>query len=243
MSDDLIKITRSKMNGGALAMSSREIAELTGSTHDNVLKTVRGLLAKGIVFPNETPYVHPQNGQTYTEFSLNYRDTMVVVSGYSAEMRARIIDRWQELEAKATAPTFQIPQSLPEALRLAADLADENAALKIESEAMRADVDALATIAKADGSLCMTDAAKALQHRPKDLIAFLSNNKWIYRRAGADHWVGYQTRTQAGDLMHKVTTVLRADGSEKITEQVRITPQGLAKLAKLFPPNVREVAA
>lgn len=79
-------------------MSSREIAELTGSTHDNVLKTIRGLAERGVVSGNETPYVHPQNGQTYNEFKLSYRDTMVVVSGYSVELRAKIIDRWQELE-------------------------------------------------------------------------------------------------------------------------------------------------
>lgn len=80
-------------------MTSREIAELTGSSHDSVLKTVRRLVSEGIVSANETPYTHPQNGQNYSEFRLSFRDTMVVVSGYSAELRAKIIDRWQELEA------------------------------------------------------------------------------------------------------------------------------------------------
>lgn len=100
-------------------MSSREIADLTGSAHDNVLKTIRALVAKGVVLGNETPYVHPQNGQTYTEFLLSYRDTMVVVSGYSVELRARIIDRWQELEsgiAKHAAP--QVAPIQVEALKL-----------------------------------------------------------------------------------------------------------------------------
>ncbi|KAA8385901.1 hypothetical protein FKW31_07925 [Acetobacter sp. DmW_136] len=83
-------------------MSSREIAKLTGSTHDNVLKTIRGLIKKGVVSGNETPYIHPQNGQTYKEFHLDYRNTMVVTSGYSVELRAKIIDRWIELETKTT---------------------------------------------------------------------------------------------------------------------------------------------
>lgn len=109
--------------GQSLTMSSREIAELTGSTHDNVLKTIRGLAERGVVSGNETPYVHPQNGQTYNEFKLSYRDTMVVVSGYSVELRAKIIDRWQELEAHASQPL--VPQTLPDALRLAADLAEK----------------------------------------------------------------------------------------------------------------------
>lgn len=61
---------------GALApvtMSSREIAELVGSTHDSVLKTVRRLIAEGVVFGNDTLYKHPQNGQTYPEFVLDFR--------------------------------------------------------------------------------------------------------------------------------------------------------------------------
>lgn len=90
--------------GKAPTMSSREIADLTNASHDNVLKTIRALVARGVVSGNETPYVHPQNGQTYSEFLLSYRDTMVVVSGYSVELRARIIDRWQELEAQAAKP-------------------------------------------------------------------------------------------------------------------------------------------
>ena len=112
-------------------------------------------------------------------------------------------------------------------------------ALEAKVEEQKVDVEALATISKSDGSLCLTDAAKSLQHRPKDLIEFLKSHGWIYRRAGGDHWIAYQARIQAGDLEHKVTTVLRADGSEKITEQVRITPQGLAKLAKLFLATIR----
>lgn len=86
------------VTSSAITMSSREIAELVGATHDNVMKTVRGLIGKGVVSGNETPYKNKQNRQTYMEFVLDFRNTMVVVSGYSAELRAKIIDRWQDLE-------------------------------------------------------------------------------------------------------------------------------------------------
>ena len=97
-------------------------------------------------------------------------------------------------------------------------------------------------IAKAEGSLNLTEAAKTLQMRPKDLIGFLSCNGWIYRRNGSASWLGYQTHTTNGDLEHKVSTILRRDGSEKVTEQVRVTPQGLTKLAKLMPERLQSVA-
>lgn len=111
-------------------MSSREIAELTGSTHDNVLKTIRSLVERGVVSGNETPYIHPQNGQTYSQFCLSYRDTMVVVSGYSVELRARIIDRWQELEAQES----PVPTSFAAALRLAAEQAERMEMLALERD-------------------------------------------------------------------------------------------------------------
>ncbi|MEJ6520344.1 phage antirepressor KilAC domain-containing protein [Shewanella bicestrii] len=90
--------------------------------------------------------------------------------------------------------------------------------------------DALDRIATADGSLCITDAAKHLQMRPKDLFAFLQQDKWIYRRQGTS-WLGYQDKLQQGLLEHKITEVERGDGSNKITSQVRVTPKGLAYLS------------
>lgn len=79
---------------------------------------------------------------------------------------------------------------------------------------------------------CNTDAAKALQMRPKDLFQWLQANGWIYRRTGASHWLGYQPRIQQGLVEHKVTEVTRSDGSARMTEQVRITPKGMARLAQ-----------
>jgi phage antirepressor YoqD-like protein len=94
--------------------------------------------------------------------------------------------------------------------------------------------DALERLSCAEGSLCVTDAAKALKQPPRRFFANLSARKWLYRRAGCSHWLGYQDKVQAGYLEHKVETVTRPDGSEKVVEQVRVTPKGLAKLAQIF---------
>ena len=91
--------------------------------------------------------------------------------------------------------------------------------------------EALDRIATADGSLCLTDAAKELQLQPKVVIAWMSANKWIYKRAGSASWIGYQDRIQAGLLEHKNHIVLLADGTERIRDQVRVTAKGLARLA------------
>jgi len=102
---------------------------------------------------------------------------------------------------------------------------------------------ALDRISSADGSVCVTNAAKDLQVRPKVLFSFLSQNKWIYRRQGGTGWVAYQDKLQQCLLEHKVTVVTRGDGTEKLTEQVLITSKGMTRLAELLnPPPLRLVA-
>lgn len=97
-------------------MSSREIAELTGIRHDNVMRACRGLKDSG-VSPQieETPYVLAHNGQTYKEFQLSKRDSLVLVARLSPEFTARIVDRWQELESQLAKPT--LPGNYLEALK------------------------------------------------------------------------------------------------------------------------------
>lgn len=89
----------------AQTMDSREIAELTGKRHDNVLKDIREQLGQleGGVLRFEDTYRNEQNGQEYRCYKLPYRETMILVSGYSVELRARVIDRWLSLERKEAA--------------------------------------------------------------------------------------------------------------------------------------------
>lgn len=64
-------------------------------------------------------------GKPRLEYRLDKELTLTLVAGYSVELRNRIIKRWLELEAQAAAPAFQVPQTMGEALRLAAELTDK----------------------------------------------------------------------------------------------------------------------
>jgi phage regulator Rha-like protein len=104
-------------------MSSREIAELTGKKHRNVLADIRAMLrGLGLEPADFSADLFDAYGRPQPGFMLPKRETLILVSGYSVAMRARIIDRWQELEA-AQAPA--IPSTLSQALRLAADQAEQ----------------------------------------------------------------------------------------------------------------------
>ncbi|HEY4081352.1 MAG TPA: Rha family transcriptional regulator [Burkholderiaceae bacterium] len=48
-------------------------------------------------------------GRTLPMFELPYRETMILVAGYSVPLRAKVVDRWQELEARNAAPAMALP--------------------------------------------------------------------------------------------------------------------------------------
>lgn len=113
-------------------------------------------------------------------------------------------------------------------------------ALESQVTVMKPKVEALNRIADAEGLLNPTGAAKALQVQPKRVFEYLRTNAWTYRRAGGRSDVAYQEKIAAGLLTHKVYIARREDGTEKVCEQVLVTPKGLAKLAEAL--SLKEAA-
>lgn len=111
-------------------MSSREIAELTNKQHRNVTVVIEDLINAQILTAEIQRSTFEHRGNTYRQFLLNKRDSLVVVARLSPEFTAAVIDHWQELENQNT----RLPQTFAEALQLAADQARqlELAAPKVE---------------------------------------------------------------------------------------------------------------
>ncbi len=177
-----------------------------------------------------------------SEFRLDKEHSLTLVSGYNVKLRKRIIDRWMELEQRPAAPA--IPRTLPEALRLAADLAEQNNRLQVVVSEQAPKVEALARIAEAGGSMCLTDAAKHLGVQRCRLIEWMRENRWIYRREGSMRLLAYQPRMTAGLLDHKVSIIGREDdGGDRLASQVRVTAKGLALLAQKLNGAPRSAAS
>ena len=164
---------------------------------------------------------------------------------YRLVMRSKLpsAERFEEWVVGEVLPTVRrtggygapvaVPQNLPEALRLAADLAEQNNTLRLVVQEQAPKVEALERIADARGSMCLTDAAKHLGVQRSRLIEWMRANRWIYRREGCARWLAYQPRQAAGLLEHKVTLIGLDDvGGERLASQVRVTPKGLALLAQ-----------
>lgn len=222
------------VSSGTVSINSREIAELVDSRHDDVKRSIDRLVAQGVIESPPTAEI-----PTATRPAVVYvfageqgkRDSIVVVAQLSPAFTARLVDRWQELEAKVARFDPVAVLADPAAMRgLLLTYTEKVLALEEVVAVQAPKVETHDRIAAAEGSLCMRDAAKVLQMRPIDLRNWLIVNRWIYGRPGHSGWLAYQDRIQQGVMCHKVSTVQRADGTEKVVEQPRITPKGLTRI-------------
>ena len=97
----------SLVNTNIQTMSSKEIAELTGKRHfnvirdiDNLIKTLNSDLSLGF---KSTTY-EDSTGKSNRMFELDKDATICLVAGYDANVRMKIIKRWQELENQVQKP-------------------------------------------------------------------------------------------------------------------------------------------
>jgi len=193
-------------------MSSREIAELTGKDHKNVLRTLRGLIEQNLVAQIE-PLKYEYRGQYFDYFNLDKRDSLVLVARLSPEFTAAIVDRWQELE-KSNKPS--IPQTYAEALQLAADQAKQLEEAKPKLEVYDA-------LADRKGDVSTTILAKQLGITAIKLNKLLREHGIKWQKADLPK-AGYQ------DWFNVVADV--KNGHE--FTQCLITPLGQIEITKLI---------
>ena len=105
---------------------------------------------------------------------------------------------------------------------------------------MKPKADAYDLIASTDGTVCVTDAAKMLNVRRKDLTKWLLENKWAYRRNGNAELVGYRNREQQGLVEHVYHETTNNLGDTTMRMCMRITAKGMQRLADAF--KIKEAA-
>ncbi|WP_231337569.1 phage antirepressor KilAC domain-containing protein [Paraburkholderia sprentiae] len=230
-------------------MSSREIAELTGKRHDNVKRLIETMAERGtITFPQieEISTATKPLTQYVFEGERGKRDSIIVVAQLSPEFTAALVDRWQQLEAQTAThpalPDFTDPAASAEAWaqqyrqRVAAER--DVSALEHQVDDLQPKADALDHIASLEGSMCITDAAKNLAMKPKQLFEWLFLHEWIYKRVGNRDYLAYQTKLQAGLLVHKVHEYTGTDGELHYATRVCVTPLGLTRLATAIRADI-----
>lgn len=207
--------------GNSPTMTSREIAELTGKQHSHVMRDIETMLEQ----LGERPegyiqlWAHPQNGQQYREYALDREHTECLVTGYSASLRMKVIKRLRELEGRGSL----IPQTLPEALRLAADLAEQKQQLETQLAIAAPKVEFAERVGEAKGVL-IGNFAKAIGMGPNKLFAWMREHRVLISSAARRN-VPLQEYMDRGYFTVRETPVLTNHGIQ-ISFTTQITGKG-----------------
>lgn len=214
-----------RKNSSVLTMSSREIADLVESRHDSVKRTIERLQDKGLI--QLTPMVEVKNhlGQIVTEYQLIKRDTYVVVAQLSPEFTARLVDRWQELENQQMP---QIPQTLSEALRLAADQAEQIEKQNLLLEQQRPKVEFVQRYVEVGTTKSLRETAKILKMPERTMIDCLVGDGLLFRQSG--NLLPYQKYHAKGLFDVKTGTT---EHGHNYT-QTRVTSKGIEYIASRY---------
>ncbi len=131
------------------------------------------------------------------------------------------------------APAFQIPQTMQEALRLAADQMDKNAALQKQIEADAPKVSAYDDLVDDTGLFTATAVAKILHMKRCDLFTWLKRNQVAYQQ-GKD-WLPYSTWEKKQWAVVKIRELDNKKTGEPITSRrLRFTAAGIFQMHKMM---------
>lgn len=122
----------------------------------------------------------------------------------------------------------QIPQSLPEALRLAADLAEQKAVLENKLAIAAPKAEFVDHYVEASGLIGFREAAKLLKVKESDFHLFLLDHGIMYRLAGK--MTPYAQHLDAG----RFTVKTGEAGNGHAFTQVKFTPKGIQWIAGLL---------
>ncbi|MFP5424726.1 MAG: Rha family transcriptional regulator [Gammaproteobacteria bacterium] len=165
----------------ARTMSSREIADLVEARHNDVVATIERLFSKNLLRSSRKSRREATGGRPIEVYDLIERDTHLVVAGYSDEHRARVIDRWQDLEAKV-APQAPADLSKLEILQMALESEKARVLLTVQVEAQAKKIDHLENLFKE--GMTATQFCKGLNGvNVMQIGHYLEGRSWLFNES------------------------------------------------------------
>ncbi|ELK1180273.1 phage antirepressor KilAC domain-containing protein [Escherichia coli] len=161
--------------------------------------------------------VEKMNKTSMLVITMTFKQALRVAARESKAVRRSLIDKLEELQ-QANSPTPSIPQTIPEALRLAAELAEQKMQLEQQLVAAAPKVDFADRVSVANGIL-IGNFAKVVGLKQNALFSWLRQNG-ILMAFGARKNVPRQQYINAGYFTVKEVVLDDENGY-----QIRLTPQ------------------
>lgn len=228
-------------------ITSLEISALVESRHDKVRQSIERLAERGAIqlpplgivedkqslSPNSKTKVYTFSGEQ------GKRDSIIVVAQLSPEFTARLVDRWQELEAQAARPAFALPDFTNPAEAAEAWAAEYRAKSIAQAEQQRLEAKIVAdkpkvefaeAVRKLDGSCLIREFAKVIGTGQNRLFqqlredGFLMANNTPYQQFIERGWF----------VVIEGTPFTDSNGKSHPTFTTRITGKGQVGLARRY---------
>ena len=230
--EEIIKLGRTD------AMTSLEIAEITGKKHAHVMRDIRSLIEQGINGSNFGLVSYKdKKGEVRPMFELTPKGCLILASGYDALLREKIINKLEELE-KNHLEQYQVPQSFSEALMLAAKQQEkiEQQQLALESKnveivqlsatitEMQPKVSYVDTILSSKETVTTTQIAQDYGQSAK-AFNILLRNFGVQRKVGGQ-WILYAKYLPCGYVQSETVSITHRDGSVGSVMHTKWTQKG-----------------
>ncbi|MDP0333790.1 phage regulatory protein/antirepressor Ant [Glaesserella parasuis] len=217
-------LSTNQKENATLTMSSREIADICGKRHDHVMADIRKMLDElNLNAPDFSGTYKTAQGNEYECFFLPKRETLILVSGYRIDLRAKIIDRLEELENQQ-----KLPSNYLQALKALVESEEEKQTLLLENQIMKPKADFVDHYVEVGTSKSLRETAKILNFPEKMMIECLLRDRVLYRQSG--NLLPYQTVHSKELFTVKTGT---AEHGHNFT-QTRVTGKGIEWIAQRY---------
>lgn len=221
----------------ARTMSSREIADLVEKRHDNVKRTIGNLMDAGVILPQVEEVSNDGPGPlVIVQYRLSKRDSFIVVAQLCPEFTARLVDRWQELEAQqALSPALPNFASPADAARAWAEQFEQRQAAEQALLIAAPKVDFVDRYVDTQGSMGFRQVAKLLKANEHQLRDMLIKRKVMYYLNGT--LTAHSNHIAAGRFETRTGT---SERNSHAYTQARFTPKGVQWVAGLWAEHQME---
>ena len=229
---------------GEVFANSRDVAEYFGKRHDNIVRDIEKLIAERVPNFGQTVVYreNPSGGASIKSKAYNMdRDGFTLLamsfSGKKAlQFKLRYIEQFNAMEAELRRQSNVVIDYSDPAILIGVmnHLQLENKKKDELIAEQEQHLKKLDRLEGAEGSMCISDAAKTLGVKRDDLFRFMDSRRWIFKRSGNKNWLAYDEKRRAGYMEHDDHLYIDAEGRERVATRALVTAKGLVKLAELL---------
>lgn len=228
-------------------MSSLQIAELTGKQHSNVMRDIRNILEQledrrqfNFELSSRTQPMPNGGSKEVSCYILTKKDCLLLASGYDANLRAKIINRWEELETKKRELSrkelaLMVLQSEEEKERLALEVQQQQITIELQEKEIKQaapKINYYDNHLQSVNTLTSTQVAKQIGMDAEKLHKKLKQVGIIYKQSG--QWILHAPYSTWGLHSTRTQTYTRSDGSTGTSIYTVWTIKGVRFIIALY---------